>query len=117
MLTQKTLVDQIEKTANGLGIRLELCVFNDDVKISSRWHRTMVDDTVDPVQQMEFVNMHLAAMGEEPVDIEDIDDIRLFNELRMDLKTQKTKATRVLGKPLADSITKAATVRASAVKK
>lgn len=105
-LVQKTIVDQIEKTQNGLGIRLELCVFNGDNKVSSRWHRTVIDDTVDPLQQLEFVNLHLASMGEQPVSDEDIDDIRLFNELRLDLKAQKQAATRVLGKPLADAITK-----------
>lgn len=108
MLLQKTLLSQIEVVDGATQVRLELCVYNEDIKVSSRWHRTSIDDSVDTAAQMEAVNLHLASMGEAPLGAEDIDDIRLFNDLRKELKAQKASDTRVLGEPLAEAVTKTA---------
>lgn len=75
MITQRTLLDQIEITDSAVQVRFELCVFNSDKKVSSRWHRTAVpleapSDAM--AQQMEAVNLHLTSMGEEPVSVEDV---------------------------------------------
>lgn len=75
MITQKTLLNQIEITGTAVQIRFELCVFNGDKQVSSRWHRAAVpldapNDGVD--QQIEAVNLHLVAMGEQPVSSEDV---------------------------------------------
>lgn len=113
MITQETKISQIEKTDSGLAIRLELCVLKDGEKIGSKFHRTVIDDVVDPLQQMEAVNLHLVAMNEPPLSAADIDEIRLFNELRL---TLKGSPDRELGKPLAEAVAAKAKAKAQPAK-
>ena len=84
MIIQRTLLNQIEVTADAIQVRLELCVFNGDTQVSSRWHRVAVPYDAPAgagAEQFEAVNLHLAAMGELPVSAEDIAKIEAHYQL------------------------------------
>lgn len=104
MLIQKTLVNQIEITADSVQVRMEICVFNGDTKISSKWHRTSFPLGGSAEVQMEAVNQHLEAMGESRVHAKDVDKIRLAGELFSAIKESDDAGTLELGKPLAEAV-------------
>lgn len=77
MITKRTVVDQIEVTrANTIQARIALELLEDDVVISSKWHRTCVEAGGDVTAQMDAVNNHLLSMKEMPVSDADIAKIK-----------------------------------------
>lgn len=76
MLKKTTTVNQIEITAdNIIQIRFGLHIVDDDKIIDTKWHRTSFGlDDVDA--QMSAVNIHLEAMGREPISADGIKRIK-----------------------------------------
>ena len=76
-ITQQTVLDKIEINSDGsIGIRLTLLVNNGDTQISKAYHRTMINPGDDIDAQMQAVNDNLAAMGDQPVSSDDIQQIK-----------------------------------------
>lgn len=73
-LQKYSYIDQIEVGTNGdLNVRIILCVEEDGVELSRRYHRTFIPaehGTTAP--QMAAVNEHLAHMKEAPVGVADL---------------------------------------------
>lgn len=84
MIYRKTVLEQPELHRSGLlQIKLSLLLVEDEVELSSQWHRTAVELTGDVQQQMDFVNAHLAVMEPPmpPLPQEDIDFIKQCHAL------------------------------------
>lgn len=78
-IKRKTVVDQIEANRNGnIGIRLCLLLVDGNQELSSKYHRTIIDNSVTVEAQMAAVNEHLASMGELPVGADDLAKIQNF---------------------------------------
>lgn len=72
-IQRKTVVDQIEINRNGsISVRLCLLLVDGATEIGSKFHRTVIDNSVTPEDQLAFVNQHLSEMGEKPVSADDI---------------------------------------------
>lgn len=78
MIERKTVLDQAEMSRDGvLGVKLCFLLVEDGVEIDKKLHRTTIPLNVDPVQQMLYVNAHIASMEPPmpPVSQSDIDFI------------------------------------------
>lgn len=64
MIERKTVLDQPEPNCQTgvLGVKIAFLLLDGGKVIDSKWHRTAIPLDVDPVQQMEAVNAHLAIM-------------------------------------------------------
>jgi hypothetical protein len=64
MIEKKTVLDQIEITANGtVQFRLAKLLVEDGVVLSREWHRSVIQPGGDVDKQMVIVNAHLVELG------------------------------------------------------
>ncbi len=85
-LERRTIVNQIEVNEFGtVQVRFAIQIVDGDNVIHSRWHRTAVDLTGDVDQQLAAVNAHMDEMGEARVSDKDIDRIKRFHDLSVEL--------------------------------
>ena len=77
MIKACTYLNQVETSREGIGVRLELALESEGLKISSSWHRTFIPSEIDPYAQIELVNSHISSMQPGWPNISD-DDIEFI---------------------------------------
>jgi hypothetical protein len=64
MIEKRTVMDQIEITANGTVLfRLAKLIVEDGTVLAREWHRSVIEPSGDVDAQMAAVNAHLVEMG------------------------------------------------------
>ena len=77
MVEKRTLVDQIEVTANGtIQVRMRKLIVEDGAVLSEQFHRTVIEPNCDCDEQLSAVNAHRTQMSCATVASEDWQRVR-----------------------------------------